>query len=189
MFKNQDGGWNEIEEPQLQIKSKVCGLAADGLKELAEHLQVEAKQLGTLALSRKIREKIEQESTKADDEKILLVGLLAFVNRKPPPLEDETATKVKVEPTNSSEKASEKAQGAETKVNVDVSKGLRRDFKIYGVVAGDSFKDGLSFVSLARQLESGIKAGYKESEIVEVVIRAVSPSLKLWSYLETIQDF
>ena len=65
---------------------------------------------------------------------------------------------------------------------------LRREFKIHGVVAGDNFKDGLSFVSLARQIESGIKAGYKETEIVGAVIRAVSPSLKLRSYLEMIQD-
>ena len=41
---------------------------------------------------------------------------------------------------------------------------------------------------MARQIESGIKAGYKESEIVEAVIRAVSPSLKLRLYLEMIQD-
>ena len=65
---------------------------------------------------------------------------------------------------------------------------LRREFKIHGVVAGDNFKDGLSFVSLVRQMESGMKAGYKESEIVEAVIRAVSPSLNLRSYLEMIQD-
>ena len=55
-------------------------------------------------------------------------------------------------------------------------------------MAGDNFKDGLSFVSLVRQIESGIKAGYKESEVVEAVIRAVSPSLNLRSYLEMIQD-
>lgn len=86
------------------------------------------------------------------------------------------------------EKATQEAQGAETKVNVDVSKVLRREFKIHGIVAGDNFKDGLSFVSLARQIESGIKACYKETEIVEAVIRAVSPSLKLRSYLEMIED-
>lgn len=65
---------------------------------------------------------------------------------------------------------------------------FRREFKIHGVVAGDNFKDGLLFVSLVRQIESGIKAGYIESEIVEAVIHAVSPSLNLRSYLEMIQD-
>ena len=65
---------------------------------------------------------------------------------------------------------------------------LRQEFKIHGVVVGDNFKDGLSFVSLVQQIESGIRAGYKESEIVEAVIRAVSPSVNLRSYLEMIQD-
>ena len=59
---------------------------------------------------------------------------------------------------------------------------LKRDFNIHGVVAGDNYKDGLSYVSLARQIDTGIKAGYKESEIIEAVIRAVSPSLQLRSY-------
>jgi len=183
---------HEVEELQLQLESKVCGLGVDALAQLAEHLQVETKELGRLALSKRIREKIEQDVSEADDKKTLLVGLIAFVNGKPPPLEDDKtedkSAKVKVEPPNSTEKATEKAQGAETKVNVDVSKVLRREFKIHGVVAGDNFKDGLSFVSLTRQIESGIKAGYKESEIVEAVIRAVSPSLKLRPYLEMIQD-
>ena len=185
---------HEIEELQLQLESKVCGLGVDALAdlELAEHLQVETKDLGRLALSKRIREKVEQDLSEADDKKTLLVGLIAFVNGKPPPLEGVTTedkpAKVKVEPVNSTEKATQEAQGAETKVNVDVSKVLRREFKIHGVVAGDNFKDGLSFVSLARQIESGIKAGYKETEIVEAVIRAVSPSLKLRSYLEMIQD-
>lgn len=53
---------SEIEKLQLQIESEVCGLAGDGLRELAE--RKEAKELGRLALSRKIREKIEQDVTK-----------------------------------------------------------------------------------------------------------------------------
>jgi len=77
--------------------------------------------------------------SEADDKKTPLVGLLAFVNGKPPPLEDDTTkgtpTEVKVEPSNPTEKASEKAQGEETKVIVDVSKALRQEFKIHGVVA------------------------------------------------------
>ena len=121
-----------------------------------------------------------------------MVGLITFLDWKPAPLEDDTTqdkpAEVKVETLNSTEKVTEKAQGAETKVNVDVSKVLRRDFKIHGVAARDNFKDGLSVFSLVRQIELGIKAGYKESETVEAVIRAVSPSLKLRSYLEMIQD-
>ena len=65
---------------------------------------------------------------------------------------------------------------------------LKRDFKIHGVIVGDNFKDGLSFVSLSCQIDAGLKAGYKENEIIDAVIRAVSPSLQLRSYLEMIQD-
>ena len=183
---------SEIEELQLQLESKVCGLGVDAPAQLVEHLQVETKELGRLALSKKICEKIEQDLSEADDKKTPLVGLIAFVHGKPPPLEDDTTedkpANVKVEPLTSTDKGTQEVQGAETKVNVDVSKVLRREFKIHGVVAGDNFKDGLSFVSLARQIKSGIKAGYKETEIVEAVIRAVSPSLKLRLYLEMIQD-
>jgi len=81
---------HEIEELQLQLESKVCGLGVDARVQLAEHLQVETKELGWLALSKRIREKIEQDVSEADDKKTLLVGLVAFVDGKPPPLEDET---------------------------------------------------------------------------------------------------
>ena len=77
---------SEIEELQLQLESKVCGLGVGALAQLAEHLQVETKELGRLALSKKIREKIEQDLSEADDKKTLLVGLIAFVHGKPPPL-------------------------------------------------------------------------------------------------------
>ena len=49
---------HEIEELQLELESKVCGLGVDALAELAGHLQVETKELGRLALSKRIREKI-----------------------------------------------------------------------------------------------------------------------------------
>jgi len=62
---------HEIEELQLQLESKVCGLGVDALAQLAEHLQVETKELGRLALSKKIREQIEHDLSETDDKKIL----------------------------------------------------------------------------------------------------------------------
>ena len=82
----------------------------------------------------------------------------------------------------------EKTETKEPKVNLDVSKVLKHNFKIHGIVEGDNFKDGLSFVSLSRQIGAGLKAGYKVNEIIDAVIRAVSPSLQLRSYLEMTQD-
>ena len=44
------------------------------------------------------------------------------------------------------------------------------------------------FVSLIRQIDAGMDTGYKEREIIDAVIRAISPSLKLRSYLETMKE-
>lgn len=78
--------------------------------------------------------------------KTLLVGLKAFVNEKPPTLKGDTTedkpAKLKVEPLNSIEKATQEALGAETKLKVGVSKVVRREFKIHGVVAEDHLRMG-----------------------------------------------
>ena len=71
---------------------------------------------------------------------------------------------------------------------VDVKTALRRDFKIVGVIGGEEQKDRLSFVSLIRQIDTGLEKAYKEREIIDGVIRAISPSLKLRSYLETMKE-
>ena len=144
---------HEIEELQLQVESKVCVLGVDAQEQLPEHLQVETKVVEGLALSMKIREQIAQDLSEADDKKMFLVGLIEFVNGKPPSLEgdptEDKTVKVTVNPLYSTEKVTQEAQGAETKVNVDISNVLKRE--IHGIVVGDNFKDGLSFVSLARQ--------------------------------------
>ena len=81
---------SEIEELQLELEAKVCGLDVAALGQLAEHLALEKGKLGRLQLSKRAREKIEQDVSEADDKKTLLVGLLLFVDGKPPPLEDDT---------------------------------------------------------------------------------------------------
>ena len=117
------------------------------------------------------------------------------VGLEPPPLENpqDNTTVNQVENEGQQEEVQEtqpepKAKEAETKVSVDIAKAFKRDFKIFGTISGESHKDGLSFVSLVRQIDAGIKSGYKETEIIEAVIRAVSPSLKLRSYLEMMSE-
>lgn len=64
------------------------------------------------------------------------------------------------------------------------SNGFRKDFRINGHVGESTAKDTLSFSSLEHQIESGLRKGYPGEEIMEAVIRAVNPGLKLRSYLE-----
>lgn len=59
-----------------------------------------------------------------------------------------------------------------------------KEFKISGLIGEPGQKDRLSFSSLARQIESGLDKGYPEQEIIDAVIRSITPGLQLRSYLE-----
>ena len=62
---------------------------------------------------------------------------------------------------------------------------LRRQFKIVGQIGDPDQKDKLNYNSLRRQIDTGVEQKYKEHEIVDGVIRAISPGLVLRSYLES----
>ncbi len=59
-----------------------------------------------------------------------------------------------------------------------------KDLNISGLIGEPGQKDRLSFSSLARQIESGLNKGYLEQDIIDSVIRAITPRLQLSSYLE-----
>lgn len=58
---------------------------------------------------------------------------------------------------------------------------FRREFKIYGAI--DS-KSGVSFISLVRQINTGLEKGYTNGEIADAIIRAVPANTGLRNYLE-----
>lgn len=62
---------------------------------------------------------------------------------------------------------------------------VHKDFKISGQI--DS-KSGISYTSLIRQIEAGLKKGHSEDDIIDGVIRAVIPVSSLRSYLDGRQD-
>ncbi len=61
---------------------------------------------------------------------------------------------------------------------------MAQRFKIAGQIGEPGQKDKLTFSSLARQIESGLSRGYPEHDIIDAVIRAITPGLQLRSYLE-----
>lgn len=61
---------------------------------------------------------------------------------------------------------------------------LRKEFRICGQIGEAGQKEKLSYTSLTNQIESGLKKGYSEVEIIEAVVRAVSPGLHLRDLLE-----
>ena len=69
-------------------------------------------------------------------------------------------------------------------VNSPAPHPWHKDFKIAGQIGEPGQKDKLTFSSLARQIEHGLSKGFPELEIVDAVIRAISPGMQLRSYLE-----
>ncbi|KAK0144610.1 hypothetical protein N1851_016952 [Merluccius polli] len=61
---------------------------------------------------------------------------------------------------------------------------LRKDFRIWGQIGEAGQKEKLSFTSLTNQIDSGLKKGYTETDIIQAVINAVSPGLRLRDLLE-----
>ena len=72
-------------------------------------------------------------------------------------------------------------------MNVDGKNIIRiKDFKISGSISSE--KNRLPFPSLSKQIESALQKGYSEADIIDGVINAVSPSLHLRTYLESIKS-
>lgn len=75
-------------------------------------------------------------------------------------------------------------QSPQSVVHSPASHPWHKDFKIAGQIGEPGQKDKLTFSSLARQIEHGLSKGFPELEIVDAVIRAISPGMQLRSYLE-----
>ena len=206
---------SELEELQLQVEGGICKLPIVEMEQLAEHVGLESKEYkgkSKLAMSRIVRAKVEVELGQTENKVEYLTELQNFIAGTPPPLEktgqnEEESVKPKMEYEalckqfeemmesykKKMEQASVKQEDTKSPKEgnvslVDVKTALRRDFKIMGVIGGEEQKDRLSFVSLIRQIDAGREKGYKEQEIIDAVIRAISPSLKLRSYLETMKE-
>ena len=65
---------------------------------------------------------------------------------------------------------------------------FKREFKFICQIGEPGQKDKLSFVSLVRQIEGALKKGYKSVEVVDAVVRAINPGMRLRSYLEGLDD-
>ena len=65
---------------------------------------------------------------------------------------------------------------------------FKRELKIIGQIGEPGQKDKLSFVSLVRQIKGALQKGYKPQEVVDAVVRAINPGMRLRSYLEGLSD-
>ena len=146
---------SSVEEKQLVVEGMICGLSSDELKNLADHLEIPVMQYvgkSKLLISKLVRDKLYEEvgdrSTEAD-RLTFLGGIENFICGKPPSLEPVGKPKE----TNESP-----AQGKKNNSSyVDEDKVFRREFKIKGQIGAPGEENKLSFISLARQIESGLE--------------------------------
>ena len=66
----------------------------------------------------------------------------------------------------------------------DLKKALKKDFKIQGSIGIPGSKGTLTFSSIAFKINNGVKKGYTEEEIIEEVVRVISPDIALRGLLE-----
>ena len=65
---------------------------------------------------------------------------------------------------------------------------LRREFRIIGILGPQGQKENLSFMSLNRQIEEGLKRGNEEKEVIDGIIKCISSSLPLKDYIEAMRE-
>ena len=65
---------------------------------------------------------------------------------------------------------------------------LRREFRIVGILGPQGQKENLSFMSLNRQIEGGLKRGNEEKEVIDGIIKCISSSLPLKDYIEAMRE-
>ena len=70
----------------------------------------------------------------------------------------------------------------------DERNAFPKDFKIRGFIGEKGQKDKLSYISLLRQIKEGRDKGYTDKEIVNAVLRAITPGLYLRNVLETTEN-
>ena len=70
----------------------------------------------------------------------------------------------------------------------DQISAFHKDFEIKGFIGEVGQRDKLSYVILLKQIKEGIEKGHSDKEIVNAVLRAITPGLYLRNVLETTED-
>ena len=198
-----------MEQLQLQVEARLFDQDEGKLAEMMEILGIEEDVAGKtkMQLIKNIRKEIDGKME--SDEKaacVCLEQLFAYVKGTVPPLEQTGGSTKETEkkPVANGKKGEKMGSGEDTKnepVEQDTgnilsqlagtkaaSSLLHREYKLSGQIGEPGQTEKLTFVSLMHQIDSGLKRGYKGSEIVDTVIHAISPHSSLRSYVETLND-
>ena len=162
----------EQENLQLEVQALVYTAERKKLETVADRLKVEHKDVSRLIVTKAVSESLEKELAKVESsEKVSLLQELKLM------LSQDSSS------TGKSESKEESYV-----FQLLASSALRRQFKINGQIGEPEQKDKLSYTSLVRQISAGVEQKYTEREIVDGIIRAITPGMVLRSYLESHKD-
>ncbi len=203
----------DIEGLQLQLDSLLCLASEEKLSDLVEYLKIEETIEGKSKFNviKLLRNSIEKTlSTPGNiDLDVFLQDAVAFMTDTPPPLEQtqEERAVSNLERQLEELKLSHQKQLESLLTAIEETKQsndnapksnkppllsppslLRREFKIAGQIGEPGQLDKLTYVSLTHQIDSGVEKGYSEREIVDAVIKSISPHSSLRNYVLTLPD-
>ena len=178
---------NMAEDLQLEVQSNIYAADWSSLERMAQFFKVEYEGKSKLLVAKRVVERLEEEIGKLKEAEVVpyLEDVKKILTEKPTSgikNEDKSGKSVLSDskpPPTAKEDSVQKLLA---------TSALRRQFKISGQIGEPEQKDKISFSSLARQIQTGLSQGYGESEIVDGVIRSITPGMVLRSYLETYKE-
>jgi len=166
-----------MEELQLETQALIYAADDDGIQRACEFFKVDFSGKKSLSTVKGLCSALEEQLLKLKEgERESYLQDVSEMLKKPKSTKKTTQPEVKVE------------NKEELNTLLASASALRRQFKINGQVGEPGQKDKVSFTSLVRQMTNGQMQGYSECEIVDGVIRAITPGLVLRNYLETYKD-
>ena len=179
----------DTEELRLLIDDEILKIQQEKLREFATSLTINVEGKNLRIVRRLITKFVD---AMGDDQLTGLLNDLRKFNTVEEPKETppkETPPKETPAPTMTEDaiktETSAFLEGTSGKRDLQTLLGFRREFRIKGVIGEVGHKEGLSLVSLNRQIQEGLSRGYTEEEVIHAVINAVSPSVHLRTLLES----
>lgn len=155
----------EHENLLLEVQALVYSAEKARLEAVADRLKVEHKELSRFVVVKAVNESIEEQLKKIES-----AETIAFLQE------------LKLLLTSSGKSSNHEESYV---CQLLASSALRRQFKVHGQIGEPDQKDKLSYTSLVRQINTGIEQKYTETELVDGIIRAITPGMVLRSYLES----
>ena len=177
----------DFDELQCEVIGQLYQQKTATLLKLAEKLSVGLDKGQTRGkVIRAVRENIEMITDDADGV-ANLEQLLKDMDQEAPPTKHTPAQST---PELAQPVIEEVSKGVytpllqPTPMNAQPTMIYKKDLRISGQIGDPTQKDRISFSSLNHQMLAAKYKGYQDQEIVEAVLRAINPGLKLRSYLE-----